>query len=119
MKTKLVGLHADAPVWVDPLHRPENSYFGYFEDLFDEVWVLLVTPEEILLSGSDIDWEIRRIQFAENGYADIKRFSVIALINQIGQRFDLGMDEDERLWLTGAIRAGTRKMLPPKNPRTE
>lgn len=105
MGIKLSGLSSGAPAWIDPENRPGGSYFGYFAGECGDDWVLMVTSKEILISGSDIDWEVNRLSLDSAQFADFTRHSVLALINNIGAYFNLALNEDERLWLTGALRA--------------
>lgn len=56
---KIANRHGTKPPeWVsEPC--PEGSVLGYFENAVGEQWVVLCTPDEIRLTGGDIDWETK------------------------------------------------------------
>jgi hypothetical protein len=89
------------PDWAQPDGHAPGDLFSMFQNVFGEQWVFLHREDELLLSGSDMDWEVRRIkgmtlEGVTDGFA-------IDLVTTAGIHFNVDMHLAERMWLAACF----------------
>jgi hypothetical protein len=96
------------PLWA--IHRPENSYFGYFENRHGEQWMFLATKDQMRLAGGDTGWD----QLYEETAPDWKALSnatvqpgAVVLLGKIKSDVfkEIIFDLPEAIWLSACVRS--------------
>lgn len=100
--TRNKGLKAP-PEWATPDDAETGDHLSLYENGLGEQWVFLHRGGEVLLSGSDIDWETHRKSVAILG--NLEDCSAIDLISHAGTFFGLQLGLSERMWLASCILA--------------
>ena len=86
--------------------RPDGAYFGYFENLHGEQWVLVATREKVLLAGGDSGWD-HTFTFASPEWDRLTKHESTTW------PADLILSNEEREWLSTCVLAAKRRFAGP------
>jgi len=103
-KEKNMANTIQKPEWTKVEGRNFFHRYSEFENQYGETWALLfdIEKDEILLSGSDVGWEVKSI--AGKSIQGMNRWDAMEQITSAGARFALVMALEERMWVSACLR---------------
>jgi len=95
------------PNWASPGGHGTADFFGFFESPGPRQWAYLATEKEIHLTGSHFDWKSCSIDSVN--WFQIEKMSLFDLVIELPRLLEVGMTDEERLWLAAATKAAAQK----------